>query len=242
MAIYECKYRIGLTDVGKSNKITNKAIIKILENAGGMHSEAVGCGLNQIEETKLSWILLSWKIKVLKRVFYNEEITTKTWARETNKVTTYRDFEILDSDNNLIAIATSKWTLINIETKQLAQIPQEWKEAYKPEEKSVFEDKLITKLKEPEKYSSEIDYKILRSDIDINDHVHNLYYLDLAYEALPEHIYREDECNNIEIMYKKQIQLTDNVKCCYASENNKNIVAIKSKDNKTLHAIISLYC
>ena len=32
MAIYKCKSRIGLEDVGYSNKITNKAIIKILEN------------------------------------------------------------------------------------------------------------------------------------------------------------------------------------------------------------------
>ena len=241
MAVYECKYRVGLTDVGKSNKITNKAMIKILENAGGMHSEAIGCGLNQIEETKLSWILLSWKVKVLKRVLYNEEIVTKTWARETNKVTTYRDFEIYDNDNNLIAIATSKWTLINIETKQLAQIPEKWIKAYSPEEKSVFEDKLIAKLKEAETYESQIDYKILRSDIDINDHVHNLYYLDLAYEALPENVYRSDECDNIEIMYKKQIQLTDEVVCLYAKQEEKNIVAIKSKDGNTLHAIINLY-
>ena len=34
MAIYTSKTKIDLEDVGYSNKITNKAILKILENAG----------------------------------------------------------------------------------------------------------------------------------------------------------------------------------------------------------------
>ena len=40
--IYKTNYRLWLEDVGKFNKITNKAILRILENAGGMQSEKVG--------------------------------------------------------------------------------------------------------------------------------------------------------------------------------------------------------
>ena len=84
-------------------------------------------------------------------------------------------------------------------------------------------------------------YKVIKRDIDINNHVHNLYYLDFAYEALPEDVYRADECNNIEVMYKKQIKLADEIVCLYAKEKNENIVSIKSKDKKILHAIVKLY-
>ena len=83
--------------------------------------------------------------------------------------------------------------------------------------------------------------KVIKRDIDINNHVHNLYYLDFAYEALPEDVYRADECNNIEVMYKKQIKLADEIVCLYAKEENENIVSIKSKDKKILHAIVKLY-
>ena len=73
------------------------------------------------------------------------------------------------------------------------------------------------------------------------NHVHNIYYLDFAYEALPEKIYRNDECNNIEIMYKKQIKLGDRIICKYCKEENSHIISIKSEDDKILHAIIKLY-
>ena len=75
----------------------------------------------------------------------------------------------------------------------------------------------------------------------MNKHVHNLYYLDFAYETLPEDIYQAGELNNMEIMYKKQIKLGDNVICLYTKEDEKNIVTIKSEDDSILHTVIYLY-
>lgn len=241
MSIYKCKYRIGLKDVAKSNQITNKAILEILENAGGRHSAEVGYGLNDIEKTHLSWVLLGWKVQIIKRPKYNEEISVETWPRNSNRAFSYRDYEIYDESGKLCIIATSKWTLINIKDGKLAELNSEVLSLYKDEGKSVFEDKNLPKLKEPENHTSQFCYKILRRDIDINNHVHNLYYLDFAHEVLPEDIYRGNECNNIEIMYKKQIKLGDEIICLYAKEDERNIVTIKSKNEENLHAIIRLY-
>ena len=71
--------------------------------------------------------------------------------------------------------------------------------------------------------------------------MHNLNYLDLAYEALPEEVYFNQEFNNIEIMYKTAIKLGDISKCLYSFEDNKHIVCIKSPDNTILHCIINLW-
>lgn len=239
--IYKCKYIIGLTDVGMSNKITNKAILKVLENAGGMHSELVGYGLNSIEKTNLSWVLLGWKVKVINRPKYNTELNIHTWARDSNKISTYRDFEIYDENNNLLIIATSKWILVDLKKEKMAELTPDIIDLYQKEEKSVFEERTISKIREPNYFSNKISYPILRSDIDINNHVHNIYYLDFAYEALPENIYKNDECNNIEIMYKKQIKLGDTIICKYCKEENDYIISIKSEDDKILHAIVKLY-
>ena len=236
----EKKYTLGLTDVGRKNKISNKAIIKMLEDVGGIESEKAGYGLNEIEENHLSWVLLAWKVKVLRRPIYNEEVIARTWARDGNKVFTYRDYEIYDSNGKLCVIATSKWTLVDIRTLKLVGISEEVRSKYTFFNKSVFEEE-IEKLKEHKSVIKENDYKILRSQIDVNRHVHNLYYLDIAYEILPEDIYYGEEKDNIEITYKKQIKLNDDIMCKYTIEDGKDIVTIKSKDNKVLHAIVRLY-
>lgn len=241
MAIYKCNTRIGLADVGHSNQITNKSIIEILENAGGMHSESLNLGLNSIEITGLSWILLGWKVKVIVRPQYNEELTIETWGRDSNRAYTYRDYEVYDKSGNLCIIATSKWAIVDIRNGRLAELTPELIKPYQCEKKNVFEEDFNLKLKEPKTSISEIQYKAQRRDIDINKHVHNLYYLDFAYEALPQDVYEKGECDNIEIMYKKQIKLNDEIKCVYAKEEEQNIITIKSLDEKMIHAIVKLY-
>ena len=200
-------FKMGLTDIEKDNKIKNIAILKMLENIGSYHSDIAGYGTNDIPIKKLSWILLDWKLKVIKRPTYGETLEIHTWARVANKFFTYRDFEIYDGNKNLCAIATSKWTLINIEEGKMSKITEDVINSYKPEEKEVFEKEKLEKLQEPKEFISSIEYEIKRKDIDINKHMHNLYYLDLAYEALPEDVYNTNIFDNVRIMYKKEIKL-----------------------------------
>mgnify|MGYP003312477354 FL=1 len=73
--------------------------------------------------------------------------------------------------------------------------------------------------------------------IDVNNHVHNLYYLDLAYMALPEEVYDKD-FSEIDILYKKEIKLGDTVRCLYSAEED--LITIKNEDESIIHAILKL--
>lgn len=239
--IYREKFKLGLKDIGKDNKIKNRAILECLENIGSYHSDVVGYGANDTKRTKVSWILLEWKLQVLDRPTYGDELEIHTWARGINKFFTYRDYEIYNKDNKLCAIATSKWALINIETGKLARLTEEIINKYNPEDKYVFLEPDIEKLEIPNESESVLKYTVIRRDIDINKHMHNLYYLDLAYEALPEEIYKKRPFDNVRITYKKEIKLGDFVKCEYSQLNDKYYVVIKSENEKIVHAIIEVH-
>lgn len=238
--IYKEKFKLGLKDIGKNNKIKNRAILECLENIGAYHSDIAGYGANDAKRTKVSWILLEWDLKVIERPTYGDEIEIHTWARGINKFFTYRDYEIYNN-NKLCAIATSKWALINIETGKLFRLTEEIINSYKPEEKHVFPSKNIEKIEIPDDFEKMLEYTVVRRDIDLNKHMHNLYYLDLAYETLPEEIYAKRPFDNVRITYKKEIKLGDCICCEYAKKDDRNIVEIKSKDDKILHAVIELY-
>ena len=94
----------------------------------------------------------------------------------------------------------------------------------------------------PEKFIANMKYQVTRKDIDINKHMHNLYYLDLAYDILPEEVYEQRPFDHVRIMYKKEIALGDVVDCHYStSEDGKHMVVIDSQEGNVLHAIIELY-
>ena len=115
-------------------------------------------------------------------------------------------------------------------------------EKYQSEiDKMVFENEEITKMNIPENFENEIIYQVQRRDIDVIGHMHNLYYLDIAYEALPKDIYEERPFDNVRIMYKKETKLGEKVVGKYSNVEGKNVVVIQSEDGKVLHSIIELY-
>lgn len=236
---YKEKVKIQLKDFGKNGYIKNRAILEMFENVATYHSDSVGHGPNNIGKTKTSWVLLDWKFKVIKRPKYGQILNVCTWGRCMKKAFTYRDFEVRDEENNLCVIGTSKWVLIDINSGKIVRINDELVNDYKPEEKSVFQEEL-TKLKEPERFEFEYIYKVARRDIDLNGHMHNLYYLDLAYEALPQEIYEKRPFDNVRIEYKKEIKYGEIIKCKYSFVNEENIVTILDESESKTHAIIIL--
>lgn len=240
--IIEKEYSVKLSEIDRNNRITNKAILSYLEDIGGIHSNMAGSGLLTIHETHLTWLLLEWKLQVIRRPLYAEKLTVKTWSKGYVKCYAYRDFEIFDEQGNIVAKAASKWVLLNIEQGKIVKIQDDLMQKYNPElTKNAFDDgDDFPKKHELEQYDLETEYTVRRADIDVNNHMHNLNYLDLANEALPEEIYRGEQFDNVRITYKKEIKLGEKVKCKYGFKEDKHIVTIKSDDNKTLHALIEL--
>ncbi len=241
MAIISKDYRVEIGHIGSSNFITNHGFLELLENVACYHSDTIKFGFNEISKTHLSWVLLHWKVKVLKRVRYGETVTVKTWAGYANRFFTMRDFEVYDKNGDLICIASSKWALVNTSTKGIAKITDDIIAPYKSEEKSVFNEKDIAKLKAPQTSSlPSFVFKVQRKDIDVNKHMHNICYLDYALEALPEDIYFSNEINEFEIMYKTGAKLGNEVHCYYTHEDDASFVVMKSADGTALHAIVKL--
>lgn len=240
---FEREYRIGIRELGKSNKLSNLGLLEFLEEIASLHSATVGFGINDISETKKSWILMDWKVKIIDRPLYNNVLNIKTWSRGTTRkrgVYTYRDFEVYHNDE-LVAIASSKWVLLDIEKGMITRLTDDIMDLYQSEERYVFEEPEIEKLEEFEGYEEKTSYTVKRFDIDINNHVHNINYLNIAYEALPENIYNMEELNNIRIMYKHEITYGNTVSCLYKFEDGKHKINIKSEDGEVLHAIVELY-
>lgn len=240
MAFFEHDFEIGLRDIENPNYLSNKAILAFFENIGSYHSDSINFGLNEIPRTNSSWVLLGWKVKVLKRPIYGDKLHIVTWARNTEKFSTYRDYEVYNQNNELVVIGTSKWVLVDTNTGKLRHIPDEIIKLYCPDTKTAFppEESMLTKLSDSNNYESLSMYIVNRSQIDLNNHMHNLYYLDMAYEALPAEVYKNKTFNFFEIAYKKQIKLHDTVKCYYVFEENTHKVIIEGLDDKKIHAII----
>lgn len=234
--MFERDFIVEYVDIDSNNQMSDYGFFKHLQEIGCLHASHCGYGLNDVEKTRVAWIILDWKLKVFSRPSWNAKIHIKTWPSQIDMVSCFRDYVVLDENGNKLAIATSRWILLNVDTHRISKITPDVIDAFSPILPSVF-DTEIEKLKEPDSYESVFEYTILKRDIDTNHHLNNLNYIILAKEAIPENM----NFSGVEVMYKHQCVLGDTVLFKYHKINeNEHIVAVKSMDEKTLHAIIRL--
>lgn len=236
--IVEEKFKVGIADITPNGELSDKSILKFFETVACHHSDIAGYGVNDIPRTNLSWVLLNWRVKVLVRPHYGDEVTATTWARTATRAFTFRDFVLKDSCGETMVIASTKWALIEI-GKGLSRITEDIIDKYQPENDTVFEDGNIARLTETAEGEPKICYKVLRRDIDLNNHVHNLFYLDFAREALPEE-FAFCEFDNIEIAYKNGAVLGDTLDIYYKFESGAHIITIKNRLTGALNSIVKL--
>ena len=233
----EHDFYVGLRDINTSKELSNTALLSYLEDVACMHSEIAGFGVNNMDEVKRTWILLSWKIKVIKRPKFNDTIKVRTWSRLIDKFYAFRDFEIYNQNKEIIGIATSKWIFIDTEKGKIVKVTDEVSKKYEQEDKSVFEQIDLEKLEAPNNFIKKEDYKITKNMIDVNNHLHNIYYLDVAKEVLADDI---KEPSEFEVMYKHEVKLGETVKSIYSKEKDYHYLNIKNENETDIHAIIRL--
>ena len=227
----EYKFKVGISDLTPKMELSNTAILRYLENLGNMHSEIAGYGVTDMDRTRVSWILLSWKVKVIKRSKINDELNVKTWSAGIDRYFAFRDFEVTDQYGDIVCIATSAWSMINIDTGKICKMDDEISRKYTQEDKHIFDNEMKReKIAVPEDFESSGRFKITRSMIDLNKHLHNVYYYDIAREALPEDIVFEQEFDEFEILYKKEIKLEEEVEYYYTQKDGYHYVVIKNSE------------
>ncbi len=235
--VVEEKFYIGYSDINRDKMLSNTAMLKIFEDMATMHGSLAG---ESIKTSPIRWFLTSYHIKVHRRPTIEDKITARTWSREIRGVSACREFEIVGQNGEVLVTALSNWARINSVTARLERAAPEVLAAYGSEkERTNFPYVWAAKLNEGKNILAERDFTVERNFIDINDHMNNIHYLELAYLTLPEKVYSAGESDEFKIYYRQASRLGEKLKCAYSADDVAHTVTVKGEDG-TLRAVIAL--
>lgn len=228
--IFEYKYKPVIEDFNKYGILTYNAVVKIFENAGNAHSDLAGDSVYNIKDLSRAWVLTDWQIQMEDFPVYGDEVMAQTWSEGfTSPLVANRNF-LFYKNGKICGKATTRWILLDLASGRPSRIDPAYLEKYGTEDKTVFEDKKLIKIPAPENFTFEITIPVRRSDIDFNNHVHNLTYLDYAKEILPENI-AEENFKSCRISYKTGLKPGSKALCKYAFAENSHVVYIYDENN-----------
>ncbi|MDL2308666.1 hypothetical protein LJC53_03670 [Bacteroidales bacterium OttesenSCG-928-C03] len=214
--IYEQDFTIYsyLTDC--NGYLAPKQLLSLMQEVAWAHVDKHNIGWDYLFQFNQFWALTRLHVKILRMPKWNEKIKIKTWGKLSEMLTHYRDHEVLDEDGNLIIAATSTWVILDFTTGRPQRVENLPTYLYVNEHRNAIVEN-APKIKRVSFAENERVFQpVLFSDIDVNQHVNNSFYLQFAIDALDFDYVKNHRVSEIFLNFTWQAKAGD----CYAVQSS----------------------
>ena len=224
--MYSFNSRVRFSETDPDKKLSITGLMNYLQDCSIFQSEDVGAGFSYMDQTKKSWLLSAWNVEVLRRPDVAEEITICTWPYDFKGIYGLRNFAIKDAEGNYLVKADSCWFLTSMETGRPVKPTAEDIAPYPTVEPRIEMDELPRKIALLAEMTEVGRLSVMRHHLDVNLHVNNVQYVDIACEVLPESC----EIGGIRAEYKKAAVLGDEIILKCAEADGTYLVSLCAED------------
>jgi acyl-ACP thioesterase len=182
---YEEQFQIRASEIDFEQKATMSAICNLLQEVAGNHARELEFDITDLQKDKLTWVLHRLNVKIDRFPKWRETITIRTWPSSGDGLRAYRDFMIIDANQQVIGKGLSYWIILDIDSRRPVRIPKKIIELAPRNTEHVLP---VTSANFPEIGETDLtqEYEVRKTDLDLNKHVNNVHYIDWALASLPE--------------------------------------------------------
>ncbi|MDD3322962.1 MAG: thioesterase [Paludibacter sp.] len=190
-------------------RVTMGALTDILLTTAGMNADDNGFGLRQLHAAKSSWVLLRLALEMVYFPEQYETIHVETWIEEIGRASTTRNFCIRNDKNEIIGNACSIWAMLDMETRRAKDLRSlDGIHRFASGIKGSIEPPIKILGVDGEIFDS---FKVKYSDIDINQHVNSVRYINWISDCFSLETYRTKAIKRFEINYMNEMLFDDKV-------------------------------
>lgn len=213
-----------------------ESLAALFQDVTCFQGEELGVGFDYVEPMKRVWVLNSWQIDVKKFPKFNQKITIGTFPTEFKSFFGNRNFVVKDEKGEILVMANSVWTFMDMEKLRPAKIDEKFFQVYDLEEPLPMEY-LPRKIELPKTDEWVLtrgeEFKVREYHLDSNRHVNNGQYVQMASGFLSHNL----SYNRMRVEYRKQAKLGDKIIPAIYEKEDACIVAL-CNDTETPYAII----
>lgn len=189
LPVFVERHAIRASEMDFRGRLSVRALCELLQEAAGNHALALGVGVDQLIPQGWTWVLREWQFEMAAWPRWREEVVIETWPSGLTEMVATRDFRLLDGDGRALGRATSRWTVVDFRRRRPVRMPEAVRAIRRPERAVLAADTLPRAGTEAAPELA-LDYRVRFADLDINEHVNNVSYVEWVLETVPREVLR----------------------------------------------------
>ena len=208
---FDKHFELRYSEMNNLGVATPTVMLALLEETAADHCYSINHSLFDLVEKNIGWVLVSCILQMNRYPNYKEKITIRTWLSSYSSVKGYRENIIFDEKENRIGSARGLWVFFDIQKRKPIPIFKDIKEKWHFYHKeSILTD--IKKKIEPIHSAQHVKhFRVNRFDIDMNEHVNNIRYLQWVIESVPKEIVENYHLHQINGRFIAEEQYGDTI-------------------------------
>ena len=214
LSVYTKTLTLRSLDVDMRRRLRPSVLFAMLEEAAIAHTEALGMGREKTLDRGLLWIVTLQRISVRRLPVYDETVTLQSWPGRTMHLFFPRYFRMLDAAGEVLLEGSALWSLMDRDQRSVV-FPSDhgivipgcvtgWESA-------------LPRPAKPIPQTEECRFRVPYSYIDLNGHMNNVRYFDLAEDVLPPELH-ERELRELVVDYSSEARLGEELLLRWGSE------------------------
>lgn len=173
--------------VGASKQMQLYHLGACILDAAGLSARERGFGMDSMHAIHRAWVVSRMIIEVDEYPHEYETIAISTWVSKIGHGSSTRLFTVTDSQGRVICRASTIWSIIDIDTRQLVDLMQATNFSKFVDKTHTIDIGIPRRIEIPQDavHASTARHAVLHSDIDMNRHVNSMKYLQWCIDSLP---------------------------------------------------------
>ena len=182
---FEKQFELRYFEMNKLGEATATAMLTLLEETAADHCCHINHSLFDLQNQNIGWVLVSGVMQLDYYPKYKEKITIRTWLSSYSTVKGFRENIIYNQQNQIIGRAKGLWVFYDIEKRKPIIILDEIKEKWGFENEISINENISQKITPVNSTNPSKKFKVNMFDVDSNNHVNNIRYLQWLMESIP---------------------------------------------------------
>ncbi len=207
-------------DVDPSKTISIPGLIRLMHEAAVQQVLKLKLSALELEPRGLGWVLYRQNLKVFRRPPIGASVKVKTYPSGKEKAFTFRDYQVYDQSDRLIAQASSCWLLMDVEARKIAPYPEDIEMLLAPSNKLEHLPRPKSIRNEITSFDNELTQKVYFHHLDFNRHLNNTFFFTWMLDALDHSFLYSHDLKEWLVQIKGECFLGDQIQCRVISEES----------------------